>query len=259
MRPKETARFIEPVLLLRTDALPNDAGDWEYQLKLDGYRAIAFKTRGRVHLRSRNDNDFSIRYPAIVQGLAKLPDETVIDGEVIALDEDGRPSFSVLQNYGSSKAPVVYFVFDVMMLAGQDIMNHPLMERRQFPERKVLPRLTDPVRYAGPLAETLPVLIESVKAQGLEGLVAKRLDSRYEWLADGCLAENADQPRARIRRWRLHGRGEHVRRVGLRVLRRRSADVCGSNAQRLYADRAPAGVQEVPRLGDQGVPVRQSA
>jgi bifunctional non-homologous end joining protein LigD len=59
--PKKTARFIEPMLLLRTDALPKDAGDWEYQLKLDGYRAIAFKTRGRVHLRSRNDNDFSIR------------------------------------------------------------------------------------------------------------------------------------------------------------------------------------------------------
>ena len=112
MPPKKTARFIEPMLLLRTDALPKDAGDWEYQLKLDGDRAIAFKTRGRVHLRSRNDNDFSIRYAAIVHGLSKLPDETVIDGEVVALDEDGRPSFSVLQNYGSSKAPVVYFVFD---------------------------------------------------------------------------------------------------------------------------------------------------
>jgi bifunctional non-homologous end joining protein LigD len=109
-----------------------------------------------------------------------LPDETVIDGEVIALDEDGRPSFSVLQNYGSAKAPVVYFVFDVMMLAGQDVMNQPLTERRRLLERKVLPRLTDPVRYAGPLAATLPVLIESVKAQGLEGLVAKRLDSRCE-------------------------------------------------------------------------------
>ena len=180
MAPKKAARFIEPMLLLRTDALPNDAGDWEYQLKLDGYRAIAFKTRGRVHLRSRNDNDFSIRYPAIVQGFAKLPDETVIDGEVIALDEDGRPSFSVLQNYGSSKAPVVYFVFDLMMLAGQNVMNQPLTERRQLLERKVLSRLTDPVRYAGPLAATLPVLIESVKTQGLEGLVAKRLDSRYE-------------------------------------------------------------------------------
>ena len=74
----------------------------------------------------------------------------------------------------------MYFVFDVMMLAGQDIMNQPLMERRPLLERKVLPRLTDPVRYAGSLAATLPVLMESVKAQGLEGLVAKRLDSRYE-------------------------------------------------------------------------------
>jgi len=132
MAPKKAARFIEPMLLLRTDALPKDAGDWEYQLKLDGYRAIAFKTRARVLLRSR--------YPAIVQGLAKLPDETVIDGEVIALDEDDRPSFSVLQNYGSSKAPVVYFVFDVMMLPGQDVMNQPLTERRQLLERKVLSR-----------------------------------------------------------------------------------------------------------------------
>jgi ATP-dependent DNA ligase len=180
MAPKKAARFIEPMLLLRTDALPKDAGDWEYQLKLDGYRAIAFKTRGRVHLRSRNDNDFSIRYPAIVQGLAKVPDETVIDGEVIALDEDGRPSFSVLQNYGSSKAPVVYFVFDVMMLAGQDVMNQPLTERRQLLERKVLSRLTDPVRYAGPLAATLPVLIESVKTRALRVSWRTRLDSRYE-------------------------------------------------------------------------------
>jgi DNA ligase D-like protein (predicted ligase) len=180
MSPKASARFIEPMLLLRTDALPKDAERWEYQLKLDGYRAIAFKTRGRLFLRSRNDNDFSIRYPAVVQGLAKLPDETVIDGEVIALDEDGRPSFSVLQNYGSSNAPVVYFVFDVMMLAGQDVRSQPLASRRELLERKILPRLTDPVRYIGPLAAALPVLIESVKAQGFEGLVAKRLDSRYE-------------------------------------------------------------------------------
>ena len=113
-------------MLLRTDALPREADDWEYQLKLDGYRAIAFKTRGRVQLRSRNGNDFSIRYPDVVQGLANLPDESVIDGEVVALDEDGRPSFSVLQNYGSSKAPVVYFVFDLMIQIEflTDVDNH---------------------------------------------------------------------------------------------------------------------------------------
>ena len=95
------ASFIEPMLLLRTDHLPDDSARWSYQLKFDGYRAVAFKTGGRVHLRSRNDNDFSVRYPAVVRGLAKLPSETVIDGELIALADDGRPSFNALQNYGS--------------------------------------------------------------------------------------------------------------------------------------------------------------
>jgi bifunctional non-homologous end joining protein LigD len=173
-------RFIDPMLLLRTDSLPNDGGRWQYQLKFDGYRAIAFKTGGKVHLRSRNDNDFSIRYADVVKGLAKLPDETVIDGEVIALDDDGRPSFNILQNYGSSKAPVLYFVFDVMVLAGRDVTKEPLEARRELLEKKILPKLGEPVRYAAPLDTSLPVLIESVKAQGLEGLVAKRLDSRYE-------------------------------------------------------------------------------
>jgi bifunctional non-homologous end joining protein LigD len=112
--------------------------------------------------------------------LGKLQDETVIDGEVIALDEDGRPSFNILQNYGSSKAPVLYFVFDVMVLAGRDVMREPLEMRRELLEKKILPRLGEPVRYAAPLDASLPVLIESVKAQRLEGLVAKRLDSRYE-------------------------------------------------------------------------------
>ena len=95
MAVRVKGRFIDPMLLLRTDVLPNDGSRWEYQLKFDGYRAVAFKTGGKIHLRSRNDNDFSIRYPGVVKGLAKLPDETVIDGEVIALDDDGRPSFSI--------------------------------------------------------------------------------------------------------------------------------------------------------------------
>jgi DNA ligase D-like protein (predicted ligase) len=180
MPAKAKGRFIGPMLLLRTDSLPNDGDRWEYQLKFDGYRAIAFKTGGKLHLRSRNDNDFGIRYADVVKVLAKLPDDTVIDGEVIALDDEGRPSFNILQNYWSAKAPVLYFVFDVMILAGRDVMNEPLEARRELLEKKVLPRLGEPVRYAAPLDAPLPVLIESVKAQGLEGLVAKRLDSRYE-------------------------------------------------------------------------------
>jgi bifunctional non-homologous end joining protein LigD len=85
-----TAKFIEPMLLLRTESLPSGE-QWLYELKLDGYRAIAFKRSGTVHLRSRNDNDFNARYPAVVEALTKLPDNTVIDGEVVAFDQEGRP------------------------------------------------------------------------------------------------------------------------------------------------------------------------
>src|SRR5580765_4855356 len=109
---KRKNAFVEPMLLLRAESLP-DGDAWQYELKFDGYRALAIKTGGKVHLRSRNDNDFNLRYPAVVQALGALPDETVIDGEVVALDETGRPSFNTLQNYGSAKAPVFYYVFDV--------------------------------------------------------------------------------------------------------------------------------------------------
>src|SRR5687767_2429375 len=109
------ARFIDPMLLLKTDSLPEGA-QWLYELKLDGFRAIAFKSNRTLHLRSRNDNDFARRYPGVVTALAGLPDNTVIDGEVVAFDEDGRPSFNALQNYGSAPAAVVYYVFDVMVL-----------------------------------------------------------------------------------------------------------------------------------------------
>src|SRR5688572_1541898 len=119
-RPKSTgARFIDPMLLLQTDSLPSGE-QWLYELKLDGYRAVAFKRKGVVHLRSRNDNDFNARYPAVVEALGNLPDNTVIDGEVVAFDQEGRPSFNALQNYGSAPAPVVFYVFDVMVLAGQN-------------------------------------------------------------------------------------------------------------------------------------------
>jgi DNA ligase D-like protein (predicted ligase) len=174
-----SVRFIEPMLLLRTDSLP-DSEQWLYELKLDGYRAIAFKSGGVVHLRSRNDNDFSARYPGVVKGLAKMPDNTVIDGEVIAFDDDGRPSFNALQNYGSAPAPVVYYVFDVMVLAGRDVMREPLEKRRELLQQKVLPKLSEPVRYTSSLDADLPVLVQSVKEQGFEGLVAKRRNSVYE-------------------------------------------------------------------------------
>lgn len=173
------ARFFEPMLLLRTEELPDDPLRWEYQLKLDGYRAIAFKTCGTVHLRSRNDHDFSRRYPGVARGLASLPDETVIDGELVAFDQEGRPSFNALQN-GASTATVIYFVFDALMLGGRDIRGETLDTRRGLLERRIIPTLAEPVRYISRLEADLRDLVHSVKAEGLEGLVAKRRDSRYE-------------------------------------------------------------------------------
>ena len=156
MAAKAKGRFIDPMLLQRTDALPDDGTRWEYQLKFDGYRAIAFKTAGGVHLRSRNDNDFSQRYPAVVKALARLPNESVVDGEVVAVDAQGRPSFNVLQNYGSSPASVVYFVFDVMIAAGRDVMRKPLEIRREILEARILPKLEEPILYGAPLDASLP-------------------------------------------------------------------------------------------------------
>src|SRR6202040_1710018 len=81
MPAKAKGRFIDPMLLLRTDSLQNDGERWEYQLKFDGYRAIAFKTGGRIHLRSRNDNDFSLRYSDMISSLGQIdPDHLAVIG-----------------------------------------------------------------------------------------------------------------------------------------------------------------------------------
>jgi DNA ligase D-like protein (predicted ligase) len=171
--------FIEPMLLLRTEKLP-EGPDWAYEIKLDGYRALAFKTGGKLQLRSRNDNDFALRYPSIAKALASLPDDTAVDGEIVALDAEGKPSFNALQNYGSSKADLIFYVFDVMVLAGKDVMGEPLRQRRELLEKKVLTKLNEPIRYSPALEASLADLVHSVKAQGFEGLVAKRRDSKYQ-------------------------------------------------------------------------------
>lgn len=176
---KHKAAFVEPMLLLSSSELP-DAAEWLYELKLDGYRAIAFKSAGEVHLRSRNNSDFNRKYPAILKALSAIPDETVIDGEIVATDELGRPSFNILQNYGASKAPILYYIFDLMVLSGNDVMGESLESRRALLEREVLPKLADPIRYTPELKGSVADLLRSVKAHGLEGLIAKRRAGRYE-------------------------------------------------------------------------------
>jgi DNA ligase D-like protein (predicted ligase) len=180
MAARVKAKFIEPMLLLRTDRLP-EGPQWAYEIKFDGYRAIAFKTGGKVYLRSRNDHDFNNKYPLIVRGLASLPNDSVIDGEVVAFDAEGRPSFNILQNLGTRpETPLAFFVFDVMVWRGRDVTREPLSTRREIVKNDVMPTLSAPVRYMPPFDETLSVLIHSVKMQAFEGLTAKRTDSPYE-------------------------------------------------------------------------------
>ena len=89
------------MLLLRTDSLPSGE-QWLYELKLDGFRAIAFKRNGDVSLQSRNDNDFNARYPAVVTALGRLPDNTVIDGEIVAFDDEAASVGSMMLGSGRS-------------------------------------------------------------------------------------------------------------------------------------------------------------
>ncbi len=253
------ATFIEPMLLLRTDVLPEGA-DWQVELKLDGYRALAIKSGGKVHLRSRNDNDFNARYSGVVKALSAMPDDTVIDGEIVALDADGRPSFNTLQNYGSLGAPLHYFIFDMLVLKGNDVMAEPLVKRRELIEKHILPKLADPIRYSPVLEGTLNQLIYSVKTQGLEGLVAKRRDSKYEpGLRSGAWQKMRVNAGTGTGHRGLHAIVQELRRAGYRVLSGREADVCRANTERIHAGVAGGTVQEAQAARDRRMPVREPA
>lgn len=165
------------MLLLAEPTLPEG---WLYELKLDGYRALAAKAGGKVYLRSRNDKDFTLKFPTITTALAALPENTVVDGEVVALDEQGLPSFNLLQNSLGGRVPIVFYVFDVLFLDGRNVMRETLTARRGLLERSVLPFLAEPLRYSARLNAPLDVLIAHVKEYGFEGLVAKHPSSTYE-------------------------------------------------------------------------------
>jgi bifunctional non-homologous end joining protein LigD len=122
--------------------------EWEYELKFDGYRAIGFKTRGLVHLMSRNGKDFSQRFRTLVRALEVLPDDTAIDGEVVALDGAGRPSFNPLQNHAGSDYSLVFYVFDLLMLAGTDLTRERLEVRRDVLRTKLMSNLAEPIRFS---------------------------------------------------------------------------------------------------------------
>ena len=148
------ARFFEPMLCLAVSKLP-EGPEWQLELKLDGYRGIGIKSKGRAHLASRNGKNFSERFLTITRALDRLPDETVIDGEIVAVDGDGNPSFNLLQNFDSAGQTILFYVFDLLMLRGRDVRDRPLIERREH-LADVMKTLPEPIR----LSETFDVPVD---------------------------------------------------------------------------------------------------
>lgn len=118
-------QFIEPMECLAVTKLP-DGADWAYEIKLDGYRAEAVRTSEGVAFYSRNGKTLNKKFPYIVDALKELPMDTIIDGELVALDDSGRPEFNHLQNHTGAASHIRYFVFDVLVLNGRDLTKLPL-------------------------------------------------------------------------------------------------------------------------------------
>ena len=128
--PKRKAEFIEPMECAPVTKLLDGPG-WFYEIKLDGYRAIAVKS-GRVNLFSRRRKSFNAHYPDLVEALGELPEGTVVDGEVVVLDDSGRPNFNMLAQFRSGASRIHYFIFDLLVCNDRDLTKLPLSERRDL-------------------------------------------------------------------------------------------------------------------------------
>lgn len=153
--------------------------DWVYEIKLDGYRAVAIKVDGEVSLYSRQHKSFNSKYPLIVEALENLPDGTVLDGEIVALDDAGRPVFDRLQNVRSEADNIHYFVFDLLCYKYQDTTRLPLIERRKL-MKSVLKFKTPRVVVSEYVEATAEDILAAVRKSGLEGIIGKRRGSIYE-------------------------------------------------------------------------------
>lgn len=175
----EEVEFVEPMKAKLVTRPPSGA-EWLYELKLDGYRGLALKEGGQVRIISRNGQDLSGKFPAVVDALASLRSRrAVLDGELVALDSEGKPSFELLQRYNPKRTPLYFYAFDLLHLNGNDLEHLPLTVRKQR-LGAILKRAPEPVRFSCELQGDPEQLLNEIRRRGLEGLIAKRRDSRYE-------------------------------------------------------------------------------
>jgi DNA ligase D-like protein (predicted ligase) len=167
-----------------------DGPQWTYEIKFDGYRAIAVNAGGKVTLFSRNRKSFNKQFAGVVHDLNELPDGCVLDGEVVGLDESGRPDFNLLQNYEEQASRIHYFVFDLLVCHNRDLTRLPLTERQAL-LRSLISFKSARIHIVEPLEGSAAAIIAAIRKLGLEGVIAKSRDSLY-------------QPGERTGRWVKH-------------------------------------------------------
>src|SRR5215469_1995014 len=170
--------FIEPMKALSVEKLPE--GDWLYEVKLDGYRALALKDGKDVRLISRNNK--LLNYPQVLDSLKLLAvQQFILDGEIVALDEKGRSSFQLLQDYKSSeqRVPLVYYVFDLLFSEGKDLRKEPLSTRRKL-LADILKKAPPNIRLSEGLQGSKEDLLRVAQEFGLDGLSSKGRIRFYE-------------------------------------------------------------------------------
>ena len=168
---------------------PFDDKDWVFEIKWDGYRAVAEVSGDKILLYSRNGLSFSAKYPIVVQELQKFKHKVIVDGEIVVLNEKDRPDFQKLQHYEENKSfPIQYYLFDCLSVDGQDLKDLPLIERKKI-LKKIIPRKNSVLKYSDHVNEFGVDFFKEVSSSDLEGMIAKKADSLYhpgvrtkEWL-----------------------------------------------------------------------------
>jgi bifunctional non-homologous end joining protein LigD len=179
MPPARRLKFVEPMKASAALAPPVD-GRWLYEVKFDGFRVLAVKNGKAVELWSRNKKRLDERFPEVAKAVAELSIRScVIDGEVCALNAQGKSSFQLLQNSSESNPQVVYYVFDLLFEGSKDLRNLPLLERKARLQA-VLLKAVDPIRPSPTFQEDPRKILEKMKVAGAEGSIAKLKDSIYE-------------------------------------------------------------------------------
>lgn len=168
---------LRPMLATLVDEPFTDSG-WQFELKLDGYRTLAYLNNGQVDLRSRKNNSFNKQFDTVQKALMEWNIDAVIDGEVVVLNEEGRPDFNKIQLWDTQReGHLVYYVFDLLWIDGLNIVNEPLHLRREI-LRQLMPE-SGIIRYSDHIDDIGTEFFEIAKKNNLEGIIAKKKDSVY--------------------------------------------------------------------------------